>query len=296
MNTLFILLPEFTLIIIGWGLSRFTGFKRPIWESVEKLVYFFLFPCLLISSTSKAVIDWRQNLNMLLVIMTCMVMAGALGYAAKWFIHKDPIKIASGIQTTFRFNTYIALAAAGRLSGDEGIAIMAIIVACMVPFANVMAVLSLAKHSETHILKELSRNPFIVATLGGLCLNVLGIQLPDIVQSTITRLGSTSIPLGLMTVGAGLAWGLSKRDVLLVSYWTSIKLMVLPAMVLLIGKFVELPTQQLQGALLLASMPTATTSYVLAIRMGGHGGIVSVTVSLMTLLAALTIPFWISML
>ena len=72
--------------------------------------------------------------------------------------------------------------------------------------------------------------------------------------------------------------------------------MILPALVLCLGKYVGLPAQQLQAALLLAAMPTATTSYVLAIRMGGHGGIVSVTVSLMTLLAAVTIPFWISML
>jgi predicted permease len=40
-------------------------------------------------------------------------------------------------------------------------------------------------------------------------------------------------------------------------------------------------------------MPTANSAFVLASRMGGNGPIVAVTISVMTLLAAATIPFWI---
>ena len=294
-SNLFILLPEFLLIASGWALCRFTALKRPVWEGVEKLIYFVLFPCLLITSTSKATIDWSKNTTMLLVLATCVIIVACLAYAAKWFIKADPIKYASGIQTTFRFNTYIAFAAAGRLGGSEGIALMAITVACLVPLANALAVLSLAKHSQTKIWKELISNPFIIATLSGLTLNTLGIHLPDLINQTLSRVGRASIPLGLMTVGAGLLWNLNKQDLFLVTYWSSIKLMILPSLSLLFGILSNLDPAQLQNSVLWAAMPTATTSYVLAVRMGGHGPIVSITITLMTLIGSMTIPFWLAM-
>ena len=40
-------------------------------------------------------------------------------------------------------------------------------------------------------------------------------------------------------------------------------------------------------------MPTATSAFVMVNRMGGNGSIVAVTISIMTLVAAVTIPFWI---
>jgi hypothetical protein len=49
-----------------------------------------------------------------------------------WILHPDPVDLHSGIQTTFRFNTFIAFAVAQRSGGDEGLALMAIAVASLV--------------------------------------------------------------------------------------------------------------------------------------------------------------------
>lgn len=296
LNTALILLPDFLLIMLGCALSRYTHLQRPVWEALEKLVYWVLFPCMLLNTTSKAPIDWGQNTTMLLMLAGCMVLAALLGMCAKWLFHVDKINLSSGLQTTFRFNTYIAFAAAERLSGQEGMALMAITVACLVPLANVMAVFSLARHSSNRIWVELAKNPLIIATSTGLLLNIFKIPLPEIANFTLGRLGGASIPLGLMTVGAGLMWVSNKRDGALVAYWTTIKLLVLPALALFIGKSLELGPSQLENALLISSMPTATSAYILANRMGGNGAIVSITISLMTLLAAVTVPFWLLLL
>jgi hypothetical protein len=292
LNTALILLPDFLLIVLGWLLSRYTKLDRPVWAGLEKLVYWVLFPSMLIASTSRAPIIWAQNTSMLLILGLAMFFVAAITYAGKWILHPDPVKFSSIFQTSFRFNTYIAFAAAGRLAGDEGVAIMAITVAFMVPIANIMAVLSMAKNSSTNIWVELSTNPFILATFFGLFLNISGIRLPEIAHLTLSRVGSASIPLGLMAVGAGLIWLSSKRDGALVAYLTAMKLMVFPGIVLILGRLAELPFMQFQMAILFASMPTATSAYVLAIRMGGNGAIVSVAITLMTFLAAFTVPFW----
>lgn len=247
---------------------------------------------MLISSTSRAPIVWSENTRMIILMALAMISVAAITYLSKWFLKPDPLKFSSVFQTAFRFNTYIAFAAAGRLAGDEGVAIMAITVAFMVPLANVMAVLSMAKNSGNNVWRELFTNPFILATAFGLVLNFTGIRLPELVHSSLSRLGGASIPLGLMAVGAGLVWLSSKRDNVLVAYLTSMKLMVFPSVVLLFNQVFQLPAIQLQNALLFASMPTATSAYILAVRMGGDGPIVSITITLMTFLAAFTVPFW----
>jgi hypothetical protein len=50
MSDALLLLPDFALIVCGWGLCRYTALGRPVWEGAEKLVYYLLFPALLFSS------------------------------------------------------------------------------------------------------------------------------------------------------------------------------------------------------------------------------------------------------
>ena len=56
-------------------------------------------------------------------------------------------------------------------------------------------------------LRELAKNPLIVSTAAGLLCNLLGIRLPELVSTTLGRIGAAALPLGLMAVGAGLTFG-----------------------------------------------------------------------------------------
>ena len=140
------------------------------------------------------------------------------------------------------------------------------------------------------------KNPLLVATSLGLLSNIFGLTLPDYLALSLARMGAASISLGLLTVGAGLMWFQSKRDGALVAYWTTVKLIAMPAIAFSLGKYIELPTAQLNSVVLFAAMPTATSAYVLANRMKGDGTIVAISISVMTLGAAITLPFWLILL
>ena len=293
LNTAFILLPDFILILVGWGIRHYTPLRQSVWESLEQLVYWVLFPCLLFSSAINAKLVWADNMTMLLLLGFCMCASGALAYSAKWLFNPDPVNLVSGIQTTFRFNTYIVLAVSARLLDTSGLELMAITIACLVPISNALSVMSLAHRSGQSLLIELLKNPFVLATSAGLFFNALGVHLPEMIQLNVSRLGNASITLGLMTVGASLQWVSTKKDGILVFYWTFLKLIALPAMALLGANLLHLPPPQKFNAVLFACMPTATSAFVMVNRMGGNGSIVAVTISIMTLVAAVTIPFWI---
>ncbi|MCF8167803.1 MAG: AEC family transporter, partial [Rhodoferax sp.] len=57
MNYAQLLFPDFSLILCGYLLCRFTALNRPVWQQVDALVYFFLFPVLLFQSIVKSPLE-----------------------------------------------------------------------------------------------------------------------------------------------------------------------------------------------------------------------------------------------
>ncbi len=45
-----LLFPDFSLILCGYLVCRYTALDRTVWQPVESLVYYFLFPVLLFQS------------------------------------------------------------------------------------------------------------------------------------------------------------------------------------------------------------------------------------------------------
>jgi malonate transporter and related proteins len=90
--------------------------------------------------------------------------------------------------------------------------------------------------------QEILENPVLLATAGGTLFNLCGGSLPEMVILTLTRMGSASIALGLIMVGAGLRFtGLSEARGIS-AYFVCIKLIALPAITLSIGRWMELTT------------------------------------------------------
>ena len=151
---------------------------------------------------------------------------------------------ASGAQTAYRFNSYIALALAERLGGAQGLAWMALVIAISVPVANVAAVWPLARHGGQSTLRELARNPLVISTLAGLVANGVGLALPDAVATTLQRIGLAALPLGLMAVGAGLAFGALRSAPALAAALLAIRHAVLPVVALALTAALMLPAEQ----------------------------------------------------
>lgn len=290
MPQLLLLLPDFLLIVSGYLLCRHTALNRPVWDGVEKLVYYLLFPVLLFVAIIRQPLEFGALLTFagcgLAVIGTGIALAYALG---RW-PGVDSLTHASGAQTAFRFNSYVALALAERLGGVQAVAWIALLIAVCVPVCNVAAVFPLARHSRQNFGAELIRNPLIIGTVGGLAANLLGLHLPDVLTTTMTRVGSAALPLGLMAVGAGLQLGALKDAPGLAACLLGIRHFVLPLVAIGLVHLVGLPPAQQVVVVAFASLPTASSAYVLAARMGGHGPFVAGLVSLSTLLGMVGLP------
>jgi malonate transporter and related proteins len=200
----------------------------------------------------------------------------------------------SGVQTAFRFNSYIALAVASRLAGDQGTTLMALIIGFTVPICNAAAVHALV-HKSGGLLKELARNPLLIATAGGMLFNIAGLHLPEFINATLSRLGNASIALGLIAVGAGLRLSGLHESKSMAAYLIGVKLFALPLVAFMMSRLLGLPMLQQQIAVMFCALPTASSAYVLATRMGGNGPFVAFLISAGTLLSVATLPLWLAL-
>jgi len=296
MSNALLLLPDFLLIALGCLLCRRSALDRPVWEAAERLVYYLLFPVLLFNSILKSPLQPAQTASLaaasLGVMATGIVAALAIG---RW-PGVDARRHASGAQTAYRFNSFIGLALAERLGGPAGLAWMALCIALCVPLANVAAVWPLARHGGHSYGRELLRNPLILSTLAGLLANAAGLKFPDAVSTTLQRIGLAALPLGLMATGAGLRIGGLKTSPGLAAALMVVRHALLPALAIGLTAALALPSEQRLIVVLFAALPTASSAYVLAARMGGDGGYVAGLVTLSTLLGMISVPFWLALL
>ena len=285
-----LLLPDFLLIATGFALCRFTPLDRPLWAGVERLVYVVLFPALLFTSIVRNPLDLGAALPVAAAGLMVTAVGVALAYAVRLAPGVDPRLHASGAQVAFRFNSYVALALADRLGGAAGVAWMAVIVSVCVPACNVAAVWPLARHGGQGYLRELARNPLIIATVSGLVFNLLGLRLPELASTTLSRIGAAALPLGLMAVGAGLQMGALREAPALAGALLGIRHVALPVVAVAAALLLGLPPVQAAVVVAFAALPTASSAYVLAVRMGGAGAFVAGLVSVSTLAGMVSLP------
>jgi predicted permease len=290
-----LLFPDFSLILCGYLVCRYTALNRPVWDQVEVLVYYFLFPVLLFHSIVRSPLDLGAASSLIVAGLVMGIIGIALAYALPHlpFIGRriDARLHAASAQVAFRFNSFIGLALADRLAGPEGLLLLAVLIGFCVPLFNVGAVWPMARHAQRSVGRELLRNPLIIATVSGLVANVLGFRVPFWAEPTLSRIGAASLALGLMAAGAGLRFSSLGRGKVLAAATLAIKHLLLPLVALGLSRVFGLTTVQTTILLAFSALPTASSCYVLAARMGYDGAYVAGLVTLSTLLGVASLSF-----
>jgi malonate transporter len=180
-----LLLPDLLLILLGYLLCRHTPLNRPVWDGAERLVYYLLFPCLLFHSILRnPLASWAPP-------------AAGRGAWPSWGRHcaglcaallpgVDARLHASGAQTAFRFNSYVALALAERLAGGPGVASMALVMSVCVPLCNVAAVWPLARQGGHGYCASWRATRSSSPPSPACCATCWGCTLPELASTTLS--------------------------------------------------------------------------------------------------------------
>jgi malonate transporter len=290
-----LLFPDFSLILCGYLVCRYTALNRTVWAQVETLVYYFLFPVLLFYSIARSPLDLGAASGLIAAGLTLGLSGIAMAYALPrlpWIgRHIDARQHAASAQIAFRFNSYIGLALADRLAGAQGLLLLAVLMGVCIPLFNIGAVWPMARHAQRGFLRELVRNPLVIGTVSGLAFNLLGLTIPVWADPTFSRIGAASIALGLLSAGAGLQFASLARARTLSISVLSIRHLILPLLAFALARAFQLSPVQTTVLMAFSALPTAPSAYVLATRMGYDGAYVAGLVTVSTLLGMLSLPF-----
>ena len=296
--------PVFLLIVLGFVLKRSLLRLDTQWHGLERLTYYVLFPVLLIQTLVKADLSkvpvagvgGALLLAALVMSLLCLALRPLLARCAI-----DGPAFTSIFQGATRWQTYVALAVAGNLYGDEGLALASVAMVAIIPLVNVFSVSVLAHYASTEkqsvraIVMTVVRNPLIWACAIGLALNVLHLPLPRLWYEVADALGRSSLAIGLLVTGAGLQLAGMFRPSLAASVAVFLKLVLMPALAIALAHWFGLSGSNLAIVAACSAVPASSSAYVLARQMGGDAPLLAQIITLQTILAAITMPIVIAL-
>ena len=287
------LVPVFLLIVLGFALRQSLMRLETQWHGLERLVYYVLLPALLIDTLTRADLAEVPVIGVGGALMLSALLLSLL-LAAKCAI--DGSAFTSIFQGATRWQTYVALAVAGNLYGDLGLALASVAMVAIIPLVNVLSVAVLAHYASPErpsaraIAMTVVRNPLIWACAVGLAVNVLQIPVPRMLHEVAEALGRSSLAIGLLVTGAGLHLeGLFRRSAA-AALAVFLKLILMPAVAVGLALLFGLSGTNLAVVVCCTAVPTSSSGYVLARQMGGDAPLLAQIITLQTILAAITMP------
>jgi malonate transporter and related proteins len=299
------LIPVFLLILTGFALRRWLIQDDAHWIGLERILYYVMFPALLVESLSRADLATVPVLavggTLLAAVLLMTVLCLALRPLLARHLGTSAAAFTSLFQGATRWQTFVALAVAGNLYGDLGLALASVAMVAMIPVLNALAVWVLARYAMPtrpdwrSVALVIVRNPFIWACGIGLALNPLAAWIPAPAHAFVDALGRSSLALGLLIVGAGLRVGELIQPNATMFLACALKLIAMPAIAIAIGAALGLSGTNLAVVACCASVPASSNSYVLARQMGGDAPLMAQILTVQTALAAVTMPVVLSL-
>jgi predicted permease len=292
---LYALLPVIAIVAFGHILAARRWIPTESWRAIERLSYVVLFPALIVRTLANAPFEtapWRLAGAL---ILAQFALAG-IGLLARFLPGMPRPAIGSIVQSNVRWNTMIGLSIGSLLFGQEGLALVTIAAAAMIPTANVLSVYALIAHADRphgpapKPLLALLRNPIVIACVAGLTLAATNIELPDLLDDCLRILGDAALALGLLSAGAGVDLSALRRAGPRTFTWSLVRLLGLPAFAIGFALLLGLTGTPLIIVLICAATPTATSSYILARELGGDAPLAANLIAVETVIAMITMP------
>lgn len=294
------LAPVFAAILLGYALSRFRFPSEDFWPQAERITYFVLFPALLVNKLSSAEFG-NETMAMGAALAGTGLLTAMLLLGLRRRLPFTGPAFTSIFQGSIRVNTYVGLAGAAAMFGDQGIALSAVALLVIVTLNNLLCVPVLAHYGSksngrtAELLQELLRNPLILGCIAGFALNASGLPLPSAFHETLAVIGRAALPMGLLAVGAGLRPGSIADGLPGVVLSSTFKLALFPLLALGLCALLGVDGPALTVAVLFCALPTASSCYILARQLGGDTTLMATIITVQTVASALTIPFFVGL-
>ncbi len=294
--------PIFVLVVIGAALKK-TNFATDEFFSVcDRIVFRICLPCLLFQDI--ATTNLEEYLNIRLIIFcasSVVILVILLCLTVPLFVRAND-KRGAFIQGVYRSNSAIlGFVLAEAMFGGDGVTTIAMVLPFTVVFYNAFAVvvLSIFAPSDTklspreltrRIVKTVVTNPHIIAITLALLWQLTPFKIPVIMNTCLTYLADMSMPLALISLGAGFKFESLKAGRLGLALGASVtKTVIVPIITVLVGIFMGFRGASLGVIFIIFGGPTAVSSYIMAKQMKSDHELAGQILLISTLMSVVTL-------
>lgn len=299
LSTIFVSLPIFLIIFAGWAFQK-AKFMQGDWvHQANAFAYYAALPALI------AVSLWDVNFRSAEIIrLTALSVLSMVAFLAILFAILSLSRMsretkAAIFLTAATGNTlYMGIALVEVGFGKDHIPAAALIgnVYLVIPLVLSMLVVRYW-HTKDHGIKEeltaFLKNPLVLSMVLGVALSfipVAGSPIIGSIKKAMTMLGSTSSPVALFALGGFLYGKFLKKDLHMVAFITGLKMLAFPLVVLGVYVFAGRGVSVAEIPVLLASMPVAVTTFIIAEKFRLNTALVGNAIVFATVVSFITAP------
>ena len=305
-----IILPVFALIGLGYLVAVTGLLAMDVCDAVAKFVFVVAIPALLMKTMATADFSGANPWVFWAAYFS--------GVAVVWLLARIIIfnlfgrdrrsAVIAGVAAGFSNIVLTGIPIIDRAYGDEGVAILLLLVAIHMPVMMTVSTLLMeqAVRSDgvekspynlkgllTNITKNLITNPIIVGIVAGLIWRISTVPYSGLLADTAATMGATAGPLALFSVGMSLNKYGIKSNLLQGSLLASLSLIVFPTAVYVLTVYVfRLPPDWARVAVIAAALPTGVNAYLFATHFKVAESLATNTIILTILGSIVTLSFW----
>lgn len=283
------------LIIIGY-LSKTVGLLRTEYAGIlNKMIVYFFLPAFIFQAVKGSDLSFRIfNISLLALIVTLFSLS--IAYLVGRMINFERGIFGAFLLAATVGNTgYLGFPLTQQLFGSDNV-VKAVFYDI---FGTVLFIFTIGLYiaetfGENEIkrskLKEIITFPPLIAVVIGLFFQ--NIRFPELISTIISFLAAPTIPLIMFSIGLSLKFSIERRYIKPIIGVVIIKMIVAPAVAIILGRTFIMDPIGFRILVLEASMPIAMLTMILAIQYKLKDDFISTSIFLTTLISLITIPFW----
>ena len=291
-----VVLPVAICVLLGAAIGRWRGVTI---APLSALVFYLFAPALVFHALATTELPAEVSFKIVAVLLASFV--AMLAVAVAWSLgrrHDHSMRAGFGLAATSPNLGNMGLPVAQFAFGDIGlqIAVMNFVAGSVLTTSAGIAIASTAGGNASQALRAPFRYPSMYAAAAGVAFNVLGIDLPTALEASSETLAGATIPIMLVVLGLQLQT-LHGGDHLVDLVAVNIqRLVVAPGAAWLAATALDLEGVERGTLVVLAAMPAAVMTTILATEFRAQPGFVTRVVVSSTLASIVTLTVLLALL
>jgi malonate transporter and related proteins len=292
--------PLFVLVLLGYLLTRWAKWPKPVADALTQFVFSVAIPALLFRMMTDF---WRLppvDPRLLIAYFGACLIVFILGrLIAQRVFHMDGVaQSVFALGGIFSNNVLLGVPLAKITLGEASLPVVSLVLVfnSLILWTLVTISVEWSRHRSMSwsgyfsASKAVVTNPVVAAILAGTAWGFTQLALPAVLGQTLELISQAAVPLSLIALGMGLAEYRIREGWRESAAICAVKLVAQPLTVFAIARWLMLGQLETQVVVMLAALPVGANVYLMSRQFNTLGGPVASSLVISTAISAITTP------